>query len=167
MKRDDDGGGGGDGDGDGGSKAGPQKILIAHVSCGALATMLLLPLGVLIPRLARAMSVHRWWFPVHAALNGLLGMGLVVAAFAIARINFSDDGFMSTHNKLGLTLLILVLVQVVIGSVVHWWKGPGPTIERRGVLNVLHLVLGWAVVWVGFATVWMGECSLFGSRRGG
>jgi len=59
-----------------------SRILVAHVVCGALATLLLLPLGVLIPRYARAMSKGRWWFPLHMGVQ-LGGTALAIAALAI------------------------------------------------------------------------------------
>jgi hypothetical protein len=59
-----------------------SRILVAHVVCGALATLLLLPLGVLVPRYARAMSKGRWWFPLHMGVQ-LGGTALAIAALAI------------------------------------------------------------------------------------
>lgn len=56
-------------------------ILLAHVVCGALATLLLLPLGVLIPRYGRAFSRGRWWFPLHMAAQ-LIGVILAITALA-------------------------------------------------------------------------------------
>jgi hypothetical protein len=68
-----------------------SHILIAHVVCGALATLLLLPLGVLIPRYARAMSKARWWFPLHMGVQ-LGGTALAIAALAIGYQMGAADG---------------------------------------------------------------------------
>jgi protein-S-isoprenylcysteine O-methyltransferase Ste14 len=59
-----------------------SPVLAAHVACGALATLLLLPLGVLIPRYGRALSRGRWWFPLHMAVQ-FIGVILAVAALAL------------------------------------------------------------------------------------
>jgi hypothetical protein len=59
-----------------------SRILVAHVVCGTLATLLLLPLGVLIPRYARALSKGRWWFPLHMGVQ-LGGTAFAIAALAI------------------------------------------------------------------------------------
>jgi hypothetical protein len=59
-----------------------SRTLVAHVVCGALATLLLLPLGVLIPRYARALSKGRWWFPLHMGVQ-LGGTALAIAALVI------------------------------------------------------------------------------------
>jgi len=56
-----------------------DPILIAHVACAAAATLFLLPLGVLIPRYARALSTRRWWFPVHMIVQ-LVGIVLALVA---------------------------------------------------------------------------------------
>lgn len=68
-----------------------SRILVAHVVCGALATLLLLPLGVLIPRYARALGTGRWWFPVHMGVQ-LIGTALAIAALTIGYHMGAADG---------------------------------------------------------------------------
>jgi hypothetical protein len=58
-----------------------SPVLIAHVVCGATATLVLLPLGVLIPRYGRAVTNGRWWFPVHMAVQ-IIGLALAIVAIA-------------------------------------------------------------------------------------
>jgi hypothetical protein len=65
-----------------------RTMLIAHVVCGAFATML---------RYARGLSDSRWWFPVHGSAMGIVALGLVTAAFIIAVTNFTG-GFNSNHR---------------------------------------------------------------------
>jgi hypothetical protein len=60
--------------------------------------MILIPIGILVPRISRGLTEARWWFPVHAAVNGLLAGGLIIAAFAIAVSNFNDEGINSSHR---------------------------------------------------------------------
>ncbi|WVF69342.1 hypothetical protein IAT40_004118 [Kwoniella sp. CBS 6097] len=165
-------GGGGSSGGTGGTSGGAgagggiisefganKGILIAHVVCGALATMAILPIGILVPRIARGLTTSRWWFPVHAALNGILGFGLIVAAFAIARANFHDHGgFNSTHRKLGLTLFILAILQTHLGLFTHYYQRTHKFqfSNGRGPSNYIHVILGQIVVGIGFGTVWAG-----------
>ena len=59
-----------------------SAILIAHVTCGALGTMLFVPLAVLLPRYARLFLPSRWWVRIHALLT-VLALALVVIAFGI------------------------------------------------------------------------------------
>lgn len=61
--------------------------------------MLVLPLGTLVPRFARGLTTKRWWFPVHSAVNGIIGFGLVIVAFGIARSNFErEEGLDAAHR---------------------------------------------------------------------
>ena len=100
-----------DSDGGESGKTSASMMLICHVVCGALATMLFFPLGVLIPRYARGLGINRWWFPVHGAVNGVLGLVFVMAAFGIAVVHFEDDGgiMSSTHRVSVLCLAARVL----------------------------------------------------------
>jgi hypothetical protein len=66
-------------------------VLVAHVACGAAATLLLLPLGVLIPRYGRALSKGRWWFPLHMAVQ-LIGSIAAVVAVATGSNLGGEDG---------------------------------------------------------------------------
>ncbi|TYJ58907.1 hypothetical protein B9479_000340 [Cryptococcus floricola] len=137
-----------------------HKMLIAHVVCGAVATMALFPIGIITPRIARGLTTSRWWFPVHGAVNGMLGFGLVVAAFGIARGNF-DGKFETSHRKLGLALFVLCIFQTLLGIYTHSYR-PTPNQKRfttssgRGPSNFIHMTLGLVVVAIGFATVWKG-----------
>ncbi|WVR06275.1 hypothetical protein IAU60_003305 [Kwoniella sp. DSM 27419] len=134
-----------------------HNVLIAHVVCGALATMAILPIGIIVPRLGRGLTTGRWWFPVHGAMNGLLGFGLITAAFAIAVSQF-PGGIVSTHRKLGLTLFILAIVQTCLGVFTHFYKRTHKFQQAsgRGPSNYIHVVLGLVVVGLGFGVVWTG-----------
>lgn len=65
-----------------------EGILIAHVVCGATATLVLLPFGVLIPRYARALSTGRWWFTLHMAVQII---GIILALVALGT-GFAQGG---------------------------------------------------------------------------
>ncbi|GFZ45290.1 hypothetical protein JCM24511_03016 [Saitozyma sp. JCM 24511] len=135
-----------------------RSILIAHIVCGALATMFFLPVGILVPRIARGLSSRRWWFPIHSTGMGIFAFGFVVAAFSIARTYFPGR-FNSKHRKLGLSLFILVIFQVLLGIFVHWGRGRIPktgTSPGRGPTNFIHMAFGLVIVATGFATAWEG-----------
>lgn len=84
-----------DSSGQSGTSGGRNGVILTHVVLGALAAMVLVPLGVLTPRLGRGWNTSRWWFPVHAVLNSL-GAVLAIAAFGYASAKF-DRGYNSTH----------------------------------------------------------------------
>ncbi len=58
--------------------------LVAHAVIGGLGAMVFIPIGVTIPRISRSLSGRRWWFPVHASVQGVIALILVLAAWAIA-----------------------------------------------------------------------------------
>jgi hypothetical protein len=64
---------------------GLQKLLLVHAVIGGIATVILLPLGVIIPRLSKTFVGRVWWIPAHGVVNGLLAGGLIIAAWAIAQ----------------------------------------------------------------------------------
>lgn len=75
-----------------------KSLIVAHVACGALATMLFLPFGILTARWCRAVSIRaRLWFPVHSSSNGIIALSLIVTAFAIARSSFPGN-FSDSHR---------------------------------------------------------------------
>lgn len=83
-----------------------QRVLLAHAVCGALAAMLIIPSMVLVPRIARGLTRKRWWFPIHAAGSGMLGMGLVLAAFLIAITQFDGEAG-PTHRVSRMRVMLL------------------------------------------------------------
>ncbi|KAK1925376.1 hypothetical protein DB88DRAFT_191822 [Papiliotrema laurentii] len=144
--------------GDSGSSS--KTALLAHAICGSLAVLLFLPIGTLVPRIARGFSLHRWWFPTHGIVNGVIGSLLVAAAFIISKVSFDGgDGGGSSHPALGTILFIAIIAQVALGIFVHWYKSSFhrfQTKSGRGPSNFIHMVLGVAIVIVGWATAWTG-----------
>ena len=62
------------------------NLIVVHVILGAVATMLFLPSGIVIPRYARGLVTARWWFPLHLAVQGLgavAGLGALGTAFSL------------------------------------------------------------------------------------
>ncbi|ADV21802.1 Conserved hypothetical protein [Cryptococcus gattii WM276] len=149
------------------SDSASHQALIAHVACGAVATMVLFPSGILVPRIARGLTEKRWWFAVHGVVNGLLGFGLVIAAFGIAKANFSG-GYNSAHRKLGLALFVLCIFQTLFGLFTHFYHRPHrlQTAAGRGPTNFIHMVLGLVIVAVGWGTVWKGLDEEWGMYSG-
>ncbi|KAK4687769.1 hypothetical protein P7C73_g2349, partial [Tremellales sp. Uapishka_1] len=142
-----------------GSKDGDMHgLYVAHAVVGSLATMFFLPLGILLPRYARGLTTARWWFPIHAAWQGLIAFALVIAAFGLGVYLSGPGQFVTTHRKLALALFILMIFQVLLGVFVHWFKSSRFSKFRsssgRGPSNYIHMGLGLVVVGVGFATIW-------------
>ncbi|KAL1404910.1 hypothetical protein Q8F55_008522 [Vanrija albida] len=136
----------------------PHSAVLAHAVCGALATMLFLPSGVLAARVMRGLSPSRTWFAIHAVVQGVVGLGLVLAAAAIGWAKFSSKKIDTPHRKAAVALFALVWLQALLGAATH---ALGARRGGRGVANVVHwtlglatIGLGWAVAWLGFTSEW-------------
>jgi hypothetical protein len=137
-------------------------ILIAHVVCGCLAAMVVLPGGVVVPRITRGLTTSRWWFHFHAINQGLTALALVSAAFALA-LQFGGE-LNTRHRKAGCALFGLIIFQTILGVFSHWFK-PGYRLRKvtfetkrgRGPSNLLHVAFGIICVAVGWGAAWTGE----------
>ena len=86
--------------------ASSRKVLVAHAICGGLATLAFLPVGTLIPRIARGFSLDRWWFPAHGVINGVLGAVFTLVAFAIAKANFGGHSTPGSNHRVSRTSMV-------------------------------------------------------------
>ncbi|KLT45738.1 hypothetical protein CC85DRAFT_299386 [Cutaneotrichosporon oleaginosum] len=141
----------GDDDASYGIKISPRSAVVAHAVCGALATMLLLPVGVMAARAPRAFTGKRWWFPLHAGVQALAAT-FVLAAFGIAWARFTLHPVNTPHRKAAVAFFALVFAQALLGLCVHLFRKRG----RRGPGNYAHWGLGLAVVAVGWTVAWLG-----------
>lgn len=135
--------------------------LIAHITCGVLATMMVLPGGVVVPRITRGLTTSNWWFRFHQISQGICAIALIAAGFGIA-LRFGGE-LDSTHRKTGVALFALTIVQILLGLFAHYYT-PGWRVRRfvfetkrgRGPSNFLHVIMGVIIVAVGWSTCWTG-----------
>ncbi|KAK4704510.1 hypothetical protein P7C70_g1704, partial [Phenoliferia sp. Uapishka_3] len=152
-----------------------DKYLIAHGSThpfsaviGTTGVLFFIPAAILVARYLR----RHTWFPIHAALNAL-GAACIVVAFGIGYYETGSPHFQDTHTKVGLALLILVLVQVVLGSVAKATKSDPnnhsrlPTLSRKSPIRLVHIVVGLATLGLGLAQPWLGFHEYPGNSDGG
>ncbi|KAF9023335.1 hypothetical protein BDZ89DRAFT_1069943 [Hymenopellis radicata] len=118
-----------------------EKQIKTHALLCATGFLILLPIGVLIPRYTRTFTNR--WFPVHFAVQ-LFVAGPVI--FAGRRMDLQLPHFVDPHQQIGLALLILYVVQLVLGMLIHWVKMPALRVKRRPPQNYLHAVLGLAML---------------------
>ncbi|KAK4052788.1 hypothetical protein OIV83_002075 [Microbotryomycetes sp. JL201] len=131
-----------------------DMYIIAHAVLGSLALMLMTPLAIMIARFLRGSA----WYPFHAGLN-MLAAAMVIASFGIGVYVTGDNHFEDTHQIVGLVLFILFVLQVIGGIVAHNRKfivnphAKLPTLSNKGPVRYGHIVLGLAVVALGWFQV--------------
>ncbi|KAJ7135609.1 hypothetical protein C8R44DRAFT_848534 [Mycena epipterygia] len=85
----------------------------------------------------------------YAIMNFLVTGPLVFMAFALGYQTTATSGvphFTDPHQKAGLALLIMYLLQVFLGGFMHWLKLPFRFTGGRHPQNYLHVILGLSIV---------------------
>ena len=92
----------------------------------------------------------RRWFYIHFAIQFLIAGPIIYAGWALGYQEAAEIGFpnftLDKHQKIGLALLILYLVQMCIGALVHFFKFPTLLRGHRAPHNYLHICLGLATL---------------------
>ncbi|KAJ7151959.1 hypothetical protein C8R46DRAFT_1121630 [Mycena filopes] len=120
-----------------------------HAHIMFFAYLVALPLGIVIPRYLRTFIRGPHWFWPHAIMNFFVTAPLILTGFALGYQTTTTSGlphFTDPHQKVGLALLIMYLVQVSLGAFIHWIKFPFRFPGGRHPQNYLHAVLGLAII---------------------
>jgi len=131
-----------------------DKLILAHATCGSIAFMLAAPIAVLIGRLGRSIP---GWVMAHRLIQVLITFPLAIAAIVLGgkAVDNSLSGHLSdTHKKTGVALFILLVLQIVLGAVIHHLFNPNRT--RRPSRNWAHVVLGITIIILGVVQVRLG-----------
>ncbi|GAA5866655.1 hypothetical protein JCM8547_002712 [Rhodosporidiobolus lusitaniae] len=129
-----------------------DKVLIAHATLGSLSFTLFTPVAILLARFGRDRFE---WFPSHAALNTASGV-LVVVTFGLG-VKEGGGGFGDFHKRLGLTLFLLTLLQLLLGLLSHSLTLPTHLTSSRpscsrpySPLRLTHVLLGLLITALGY-----------------
>ncbi|KAH7076324.1 hypothetical protein BKA62DRAFT_733415 [Auriculariales sp. MPI-PUGE-AT-0066] len=129
-----------------------QKLIIAHAILFTIGFMLLLPAGALFARLLRTTTPH--WFKGHWIIQFYLTAPILLIGLATAVAGVADGGaphFDGSHEKLGLVLCVLYVVQCSFGAIIHFVKDGNR--QRRPPQNYIHAILGLLIMVIAFAQV--------------
>jgi len=121
--------------------------LRSHAILCIVGFLIILPIGVLVPRLTRTLPYK--WFYVHWFIQLAVGLPIIVTGWSLgykANLSLGTPHFQDTHEAIGLALLILYLTQLVIGASVHFFKFPTRFRGHRAPHNYLHVLLGIAII---------------------
>jgi len=108
-----------------------------------------LPLGMISARYLRTFT-GRWLLP-HMIINFVIAAPLIFAGFALGHQTTTMSGlphYKDPHQRVGLALLILYLLQVFLGAFIHWIKIPKrfSHLGGRRPQNFLHVTIGLAIL---------------------
>jgi len=127
----------------------PLEIMIKnHAILSTVGFLILLPVGVLIARYTRTFTPI--WFRAHLVIQLFLSGPVIFAGwyYGYQTTKLLELGnFQDPHEKMGLALLILYVIQLVIGLFTHFVKlrspfGPG----TRPPQNYFHVLLGLVIL---------------------
>ncbi|KAJ4478806.1 hypothetical protein C8J55DRAFT_549803 [Lentinula edodes] len=140
----------------------PLEIMAKnHAILSTTGFLILLPVGVLVARYARTFTpvyvvipsptwISGIWFPVHFVVQLFLSGPVIFAAWYYGWKTSDVLGlghFLDPHQKMGLALLILYVLQLLLGLFTHFIKlrspfGPG----TRSPQNYFHVFLGLVIL---------------------
>lgn len=76
--------------------------------------MLFIPITILVPRIARGFTTHRWWFPIHAT-SASLSLILGIATYAIAQSGLGDGASHGVRCLVGYSKCPIIVVRARVG----------------------------------------------------
>ncbi|TFK68343.1 hypothetical protein BDN72DRAFT_683568 [Pluteus cervinus] len=123
----------------------PVEVLAKrHATLSSIGFVIFLPIGILITRLTRedkpSLSLR-----LHLICQFFIAGPLIFAGFAMGYLTSKENGhhhFADLHKRIGLTLLILYLLQGVLG--ISTWRARGSVTSTRpyAIQSTVHVVLG-------------------------
>jgi len=88
--------------------------------------LILLPLGIFIARFSRTIPfLQNKWFTAHWVVQFVVSSPIIFAGWAIGYQHVQSEGgghFRDRHTRIGLALLVLYLVQLLWGTIIHFFK---------------------------------------------
>ncbi|KXN84643.1 hypothetical protein AN958_12243 [Leucoagaricus sp. SymC.cos] len=123
-----------------------EKQAKTHAILCSIGFLVLLPIGALIARYSRTFTT-KWLLP-HWTFQFVFAAPVIFAGWALGYKTSEQLGlghFIDTHQKCGLALLILYLVQLTLGTAVHFFKFPTTFHGHRPPHSYLHVAVGIAI----------------------
>ncbi|TFK37974.1 hypothetical protein BDQ12DRAFT_652212 [Crucibulum laeve] len=114
-----------------------------HAILCTVGFLICLPIGVLVARYTRTLPYR--WFYAHWIIQLVISGPIIFAGWSMGYMttNMLEQGhFIDPHEKIGLSLLILYIIQLFMGAFVHFFKFPSLFGGLRAPHNYFHVFLG-------------------------
>ncbi|KAF9458222.1 hypothetical protein BDZ94DRAFT_1284930 [Collybia nuda] len=134
-----------------------EKQAKTHAILMTTGFLILLPLGVLGARYARTYNDR--WFTAHWFIQLVVSAPVIFVGWSKGYDTTETLGlghFIDPHEKMGLTLLILYVIQLVFGMVIHFVKCPTLFRGHRPPQNYFHVFLGLVILVIAASQVHYG-----------
>jgi len=108
--------------------------------------LILLPIGALVARYTRTLPYK--WFYVHWIIQFLVAGPVIFVGWSLGyktSTSLQAGHFQDRHQKIGLALIILYVLQLAIGASVHFFKFPTILRGHRAPHNYFHVFFGLAI----------------------
>ena len=126
-----------------------EKVIVAHAAFMFIGYLVLLPAGALIARYLRTFS--HVWYRIHWIVQVIAG-GFILIGFGLgvqATNELSGRHWVTSHQNVGLVLLIIYIAQCSIGYVIHKWKPRSfRKTGKRPAQNYFHAVFGLLILFL-------------------
>ncbi|KAJ4479088.1 hypothetical protein J3R30DRAFT_3288932 [Lentinula aciculospora] len=122
-----------------------QRLVIAHAIMLTIGFLLLLPIGAPLARYMRRFTPI--WFKGHWIVQFAVSGPIIVIGIALgiqAVVESGAQHLNDEHNKWGIALFILYLLQCSLGAFIHWVKFKH--ILGRPPQNYIHALLGLFII---------------------
>lgn len=133
-------------------------LIMAHGSLMVITFLLLVPMGIFWAHFGRKL-VSGW---VNGHMSGMLLIAIFpfLTAFLCAYFAVTPDNFQSDHTKIGLTIFLLIWIQIFLGLInhtIHLYRIKKNIIPQiRPWHNYIHLWLGQIVAILGICNIPIG-----------
>jgi len=126
-----------------------EKLIVAHAVIVAMGFLVILPTGAMVARWGRAVSDK--WFYYHWFIQVVISIPVVVIGWTLGPLAVAEQGAKhadDAHKAIGILLFPLYIIQLCLGTFIHFFKKPYP--RRHPPQNFVHGGLGIIIVVLAF-----------------
>lgn len=135
-----------------------NRLIKIHASLMSITFLLLIPIGIFWSRFYRNFISR--WVKIHMILMLSTATFPFLAAFLCGYFATTPDNFTSNHTKIGLTIFLLIWIQIFLGIVNHiiycYRTKKNNVSLKRPWHNYIHIFLGRIIFFLGICNVPIG-----------